>query len=66
MTGKDFSGPIPEIRAPSPQTISESRNIGHMQTNDSTGHSAGKHSNSNKMASSDGGEIIGDAESFDQ
>jgi hypothetical protein len=62
MTGKDFSGPIPEIRAPAPQITSESQDL---DNNDSTIHTAEKR-NSRRKTTLAGGQVIGDAETFDQ
>lgn len=62
MTGKDFSGPTPEIRAPAVLSLSE---VEQPETSTPTpGHRVRKKS-STPRAANDGVEVLGDVSLFD-
>lgn len=63
MTGRDFSGPTPEIRAPTRLTLGESAKTNKPE---SDGASLIVEKQSGPTLGNDGEEIIGDADTFDQ
>lgn len=65
MTGKDFSGPTPEIRAPVKLSLEESEQIIPEATSTSAAKSSRKKSTTPGIAS-DGAEVIGDVAEFEQ
>lgn len=61
MTGKDFSGPVPEIRVPTPQPLIEpAADDGH----ESPVQDLARKKSRKKKAPDDGVVIVGQADSF--
>ena len=68
MTGKDFSGPVPEIRAPTPRptaaecsAVDETAKDNHVETGASKGVKKGKRAK--RVVAEEGVVIIGNVES---
>jgi transcription factor TFIIIB component B'' len=60
MTGKDFSGPVPEIRAPTPRPNIEVNNPAAKEDERSATRPVPKKNNSKKKVADDGVVIIGE------
>ncbi|KAJ6575330.1 hypothetical protein B0H19DRAFT_934309 [Mycena capillaripes] len=63
LTGRDFSGPVPIIKAPTPPPVPEPGPDDKSEPE--TPHVVRKRSRSRALASTEGVEIIGDADSYD-
>ena len=62
MTGKDFSGPTPEIRAPTALSLAEPQNKSEADKSPAPGHTAGPSSTIAEYVE----EVVGDISSFDR
>ncbi|KAJ6503321.1 hypothetical protein C8R47DRAFT_1007395 [Mycena vitilis] len=63
ITGRDFSGPVPIIKAPTPPPVPEPS--AEDRSEPGTPHKVRKRSRSRALSSMEGVEIIGDADSYD-
>ena len=63
MTGKDFSGPTPVIRAPTPLTLNQPENANEAESNSLIQTQSGFQAMDDSMHEEI---IVGDAESFEQ
>lgn len=66
MTGKDFSGPVPEIRVPPPPPLVPGEGDKAIGSTENTSPSVKKRSRSKSRGATDSGVVVlGDAETFE-
>ncbi len=63
VTGRDFSGPVPIIKAPTPPPVPEP--TADDKSEPGTPRAVRKRSRSRALSSTEGVQIIGDADSYD-